>query len=334
MRHLLIILLIVISNAAISPHSSFEEAVNEKKNDPQGNLLLKSGFEEGVGISDDMMHIKGADINGYKWDDSPAWIASSRFEYVVGKNKDIRNYMEAEIETAIGPYGQRTRVLRLTNIKDDEDLNATSRIEFSFFGKDTPFEYRQGYVKYWMKLQENLNELIDSEAETPFYMIMEWKEPNAKNALSADQCEKCCNARAGGTNNYRINIGIVRLKGEEEFSWKIRGEQPQPCRIEEWSYVDQNVRVPLGEWFLVEAFMKKHATNGRIYFAINNQIILDTDKTKPEGFTGRTQHADHPLDLGFWSPMKNYHSMQWNKKGPISQWYDDFELWSDFPFNY
>lgn len=47
--------------------------------------------------------------------------------------------------------------------------------------------------------------------------------------------------------------------------------------------------------------------------------------------TGRTQHADNPLELRFWSPMKNCHHMNWNKQGPVSQWYDDFELWSGFP---
>ena len=29
--------------------------------------------------------------------------------------------------------------------------------------------------------------------------------------------------------------------------------------------------------------------------------------------------------------MKNYHGMDWNRQGPVSQWYDEFELWSDFP---
>jgi hypothetical protein len=60
-------------------------------------------------------------------------------------------------------------------------------------------------------------------------------------------------------------------------------------------------------------------------------VIVDTDDVKPAGFTGRTEHPDHPLPLRFWSPMKNYHGMEWNAQGPVSQWYDDFELWSGFP---
>ena len=64
--------------------------------------------------------------------------------------------------------------------------------------------------------------------------------------------------------------------------------------------------------------MKKHPTNGRVYFAVNIELVLDTDITKPDGFTGRTQHINQPLHLHFWSPMKNYHGMEWNKKVNIS----------------
>jgi hypothetical protein len=87
----------------------------------------------------------------------------------------------------------------------------------------------------------------------------------------------------------------------------------------------------VGECFLVQEYIKKHETGGRVYFAINEQVILDTDETRPDGFTGRTQHADNPLPLRFWSPLKNYHSMEWNRQGPVSHLYDDFEMWSGFP---
>jgi hypothetical protein len=101
--------------------------------------------------------------------------------------------------------------------------------------------------------------------------------------------------------------------------------------IKEWTYINNQEIVPFGKWFQVEAYLKKHESEGRVYFSVNSQIILDTHIVWPEGFTGRTQHNDNPMPLRFWSPMKNYHSMEWNKDGPICQWYDDFELWSSFP---
>ncbi len=131
--------------------------------------------------------------------------------------------------------------------------------------------------------------------------------------------------------NGTVNVVIHRDAGSTDFRWIITGQHPQPCRKTEWSYTNPQVDVPLGDWFLVEAYMKKHAAQGRVYFAVNGEVVLDTKQTQPSGFTGRTQHADNPLELQFWSPLKNYHGMEWNRRGSVSQWYDDFELWTDFP---
>ena len=295
-----------------------------------GTLLLKSGFEDGVRITDDLNAIAGADVPGYAWDKVPQW-ESSRFVYVIGRGRKVADFMESIIERQIGPQGRETRVLRLVNKADDPDHSSTSRNEFSFFAPNPPNEYREGYVRYWMKLQPNLMELVPPAKSPPWYMILEWKEPNANTSKSAPECRECCGAAAGGTNNYRINIGLQRKPGATAFEWVVRGERPQPCRVEEWRHENATVKVPLGEWFLVEAYLKKHARDGRVYFAVNGQVVLDTAATKPRGFTGRTEHPDNPLPLRFWSPMKNYHGMEWNAQGPVSQWYDDFELWSSFP---
>jgi len=294
-------------------------------------LLLKSGFEDGVSISEDLENINGADYPGYSWDDTLSWIKSSRFAYIVGDDKQLNEFMESAIESQLGPSGDSSKVLRLTNIKDDPDHSATSRNEFSFFGKDAPYDYQEGYVRYWMKLQDNLDQLIPYQESSPFYMIMEWKEPNSKVRWSADECDSCCQSRPGGTNNYRININLQKDANSSNLYWLIRGEQPQPCRIEEWRYDNREVPVPVGEWFLVEAYMKKHTTEGRVYFAINEQVVLDTDQVQPEGFSDRTTHIQNPMRLQFWSPMKNYHGMRWNHAGPVSQWYDDIEIWNGFP---
>ena len=295
-----------------------------------GVLLLKSGFEKGVRISDDMNQILGSDVPGYTWEQTPRW-ESSRFAYLVGRDRKVTDFMESVIERQVGPRGGETNVLRLINKADDPDHGSTSRNEFSFFAPKPPGEFKEGYVRYWMKLQANLDRLLPDDRPAPWYMILEWKEPNAGTAKSAAECKECCGAKAGGTNNYRINVGLERKPASREFQWVIRGERPQPCRVEEWRHGNSQVRVPLGEWFLVEAYLKKDSREGRVYFAVDHQVILDTDEVKPAGFTGRTEHPDHPLPLRFLSPMKNYHGMEWNRQGPVSQWYDDFELWSGFP---
>ncbi len=297
----------------------------------EGQLLLKSGFEGQVRVTQGMSDITGIDPNsGLNWEATPEWIESSHFVYLVGKNKMLSDYMVSSIETAIGPYGSETRVLRMQNKADDPDQQSTSRNEYSFFMKPPPHGYQEGYVRYWMKLQDNLADLLPNDKATPWYMIMEWKEPDSRIRKSAAEC-KAVGQGAGGSNNYRINIGIHRQANAMQLRWYLTGEPPQPCRKAEWTYLNPDVEVPLGRWFFVEAYMKKHTTAGRVYFAVNGQVVLDTRVTPPPGFTGRTEHADNPLPLKFWSPMKNYHSMSWNRMGPVSQWYDDLELWSGFP---
>jgi len=297
----------------------------------QDQPLLKSGFEPSVAVTQDMSDISGVDqISGFDWDATPLWIESSRFVYLVNRNKKITDYMASLIETGIGPYGNKTHVLCMQNKIDDPDHGSTSRNEYSFFMKPMPDGYSEGYVKYWMKLQNNLEELVPKGKASPWYMIMEWKEPNSGIRRSAGECRKIQQG-PGGSNNYRININIRREQDASTFRWHITGQHPQPCRKTEWVYTAPEATVPLGRWFLVEAYMKQHATDGRVYFAVDGRVVLDTDITRPRGFTGRTQHATNPLPLKFWSPMKNYHSMDWNRAGPVSQWYDDFELWSGFP---
>jgi len=297
----------------------------------QAQLLLISGFEPSVYVKQDMSDIAGVDqVSGFDWDTSPSWIESSRFTYLVGRDKKITDYMASFIQTDVGPHGNTTHVLCMQNKADDPDHSSTSRNEYSFFMKPVPNNYREGYVMYWMKLQDNLGELVPKDEATPWYMIMEWKEPDSGISESAEECRKL-GERPGGSNNYRINVNIRREANTSKFRWYITGEHPQPCRKTEWTYAAPEAAVPLGRWFLVEAYMKQHATTGRVYFAVDGQVVLDTDITTPEGFTGRTEHGTNPLPLRFWSPMKNYHSMEWNQAGPVSQWYDDFELWSGFP---
>lgn len=302
-----------------------------EKNKKGGELLLKSGFEDGVSVTPDMIRLQGSDIGGVAWENRPSWIESCRFVYIVGPDARLSDFMASTIEEQIGPEGKQSRVLRMMNKADDENHHATSRNEFSLFSKKPPHDYKEGYVRYWMKLQANLKSLVPLEEGSPWYMIMEWKEPNSHERKSTEECKECCDGSAGGTNNYRINIGIEKKANASDFHWVFRAEHPQPCRKKLWGYESDEIDVPLGEWFLVEAYMKRHPTDGRVYFAVNHQVVLDTDITRPEGFTGGTEHPDNPLPLAFWSPMKNYHSMSWNRRGPVSQWYDDFELWSTFP---
>ena len=185
MKRMYVVITILVCTTGVKAHA-------------QGQLLLKSGFESSVQITEDMSDITGLDtVSGFNWDDTPAWIESSRFTYLVNRDERLTDYMASFIETAIGPHGNRTHVLCLQNRADDPDHGSTSRNEYSFFGRKPPNEYREGYVKYWMKLQGNLEELVPRDKQSPWYMIMEWKEPNSGIQYSAAAC------RANGIPNLR-----------------------------------------------------------------------------------------------------------------------------------
>lgn len=297
----------------------------------ESRLLLRSGFEPPVHISGDMRRLRGNDGNSQSgWGDSAAWIESSRFVYLVQREKDLTDFMASYIRQVQGPRNDSSHALCLQSTADDPDYQSTSRNEYSLFGRNAPDDYKEGYVRYWMKLEADLGRRIETDSKTPWYMIMEWKERSSDIKHDEAEC-RAAGQRRAGSNNYRINIGIHRQAGESAFRWVIRGEHPQPCRHTEWRYLNPTAEVPLGDWYLVEAYMRKHSERGRVYFAVNGIVVLDTDELQPDGFTGRTTHASNPLELAFWSPMKNYHSMEWNKAGPVEQCYDDFELWTGLP---
>jgi hypothetical protein len=297
----------------------------------ESTLLFQSGFEKDTYIADGMLDIHGIDKStGFDWDATPTWIDSTRFVYLVNRDKNLSDFMETEIIEAVGPYDNKTKVLHFQSKADDPDHGSTSRSEYSLFGKKPPHNYQEGFCRYWMKLQSDLPKRIPYEKGSPWYMIMEWKEPNSGIKKSAEECKKLGGTK-GGSNNYRININIKKDANSSDFYWQIIGQHPQPCRVTEWSFDNRSVEVPFGKWFLVEAYMKQHKTDGRVFFAVNGEVVLDTNNTNPEGFDGRTQHKDNPMPLRFWSIFKIYHNKEWYKKGPTNQWYDDVELWSSFP---
>ena len=73
----------------------------------QAQLLLKSGFEPPVRVTGDMSDIVGADQGTHLgWETTSAWIASSRFAYLVRRDKKLTDYMASFITETKGPFGR------------------------------------------------------------------------------------------------------------------------------------------------------------------------------------------------------------------------------------
>lgn len=283
-------------------------AQKKEKQNNQGNLLFKSGFEGNVNVvqsKNGKYTISGTDSEtSFSWDkDLPA--EKAHFVYLTGKESP-EPYIESRIEQVIGPKGDLTNALYMEVTKDYQEDNFVTRNEFSLFPSP---DMKQGYISYSMKLQSNYwDAWPDKDA---WRLFMEWKEPQV-----GDQ---------GSTNNYRFNLS-TRADRKQKVHWTGKVQQTQPSINTEWEADNKEVPVPIDEWFDIEVFWRKgDEDNGRLWLAINGKEVLD--------FQGRTEHASRPQDLKFWSIFKLYTGLNSLKNGPVYQWIDDVEIRSDTPRN-
>lgn len=274
-------------------------------------LLLSSGFDEGVSVDDELADIHGVDTEtGFDWDDDPAWVDRSEFYHAV-RSDDLTEFIDSEIVETTGPDGEPTRALHLINKGDDPDEPSTTRNEFSFFSEDAPDDLKEGFVRYWTKLQPDLDTIVGTGDESRVYYLMETKDRD----LGSQGTDE-------GFSSFRTNVGLAR-DDDGRLYWVATGEQVQPEREIVWQSRNDTVEVPLGEWFLVEAYLRRGSPDGRLYFAVDGQTVFDV--------SAPMSHLDDPQPHLFWSIFKLYHDPAWWASGPTEQWYDDVELWSSFP---
>lgn len=279
---------------------------------------LRSGFEAGVELragDAGLERLLGRDATtGFDWGQStPA--PTANFFYLV-RSQPREQYARTVIEPVLSRTGDSTRALRMEVTARDPQLprGLINRNEYSLFRPP----YRQAYVRYWMKLQDNFATQCPRDDADSWRMFFELKEPD-----SGVRRQQASGNRHTGTNNYRVSA-YLRRKATGEFYWHVRGESPQPLRTVEWDLFNDEIPVPLGRWFQVEVFFR-HAADGMFWLAIDGQQVALR--------RGVTQHPTTPLSLAFWSPFKLYASEAWLAGGPVWQWIDDVEFWPDIPEN-
>ena len=116
---------------------------------------------------------------------------------------------------------------------------------------------------------------------------------------------------------YNDRIYVIRKWGTTKLTWKVTGFDIKMNK-EDWRIDNETVPVPVGEWFLLEAFLKgSSSSDGRFLVKVNGETIAD--------HKGRTNLTD---TMRIWSTFKVYTS---GAAKPAFQWIDDFEIWSDIP---
>ena len=266
------------------------------------NLLFSSNFGENVVVdvpySENgvwLQKVSGVDsTSNYSWEsDFPGNSILNYFSYNVNSDKVLDEYVATTIETVLDNDVNEVLALHQVVKKDDVDNANITRNQFNVFPTDdeTMGNLKHIYMKYDIKLQENLNDVLSQR------VLMEWNN-----------------------TDYRWGLYIVKdVIGTPV--WQLQAEllgEEEP--VVDWIEVNNNVTVPIGEFFKLEVFWKHSSdVDGRVWVAINGQDVFY--------HRGRNK-IDHKI--GVWNPFKMLGSLE---LGLQEQWITNVEIWDDIPLS-
>ena len=298
-----------------APTATLPEAPSAAPTQEPKGLLFRSGFEEGVQLEPPRLefrqwrqYLRGGDA-GFDWSAAfPARLAN--FQYLVydsdaAEPSGLKDFVDTRIETLSGRRGQTTRALYQEVRRRG---GAATQNDFILFDWDT--SRTQGYLRYWVKLQPDLERIMPSPGM--WRLLTEWKEtPSLPGHLLDFQ--------------YRWGFYVSRV-AQPQFSglaWKLeasRTEPNVPGFSTDWAKWNYSVAVPKGEWFSLEVEWLNHQENGRLAVRVNGQAIAE--------HKGQTQRAQGQGKLYVFMV---YTGSESTDIGPAYQWVDDVELWETPP---
>ncbi len=220
-------------------------------------LLFKSGFEKGVYLEEPYtgdteiwwQEIKGSDVDGFSWP-IKIWNHSGILQMIVGRDKNIWEYIENRMEYVVGPDNRSTRALHQIIKRYDYDYGCT---------QDPYIIYTNGtekgdlYIKYDLKFPSNLKELLGKDGWLTF---CEWKT----------------------VDDYRLAFYVYSDEYGDLY-WYVHGDSnvngDEPYE-EYWYEENRSVEVPQGKWFTVEIYWhRSEDEEGRVWWAIDGKTIVD-----------------------------------------------------------
>ena len=223
---------------------------------------------------------------GFSWPRA-SW---SRFAYLADGSDDIGSIIETRIDDVTGHDGQPTRALYQAVLRDNQSTVGHSRNMYSVRNGPTDV-FAQGTVRYWLKLQPDLKEVLPAGS---WRQVFELREEG---------------------DLYRKAVIILPDATTGKLYWRVHGDVG-PTWTPDWQVNNRTVPVPLGEWMLFEVYWKEGSgSHGRMVVRINCQTVAD--------HVGRTRYQG-PLDAVHL--FKVYASPESLALGPSYQWIDDVEV--------
>ena len=284
------------------------------------NLLFWSGFEGAVALAKPtdcygngcFQDIGGSDsATGYSW---PVKLMNgdSRFQLISNSTTypspdTIGDWMYNEVQSAVGPKGNTTRVL-YSEVKqsgccgtDGQGGGSTQDALHLLPGGEMP----DVYISKWMKFQPNLAENL--KAGGPWRVVFEFKEGGGS---------------VGGGGAFRGILSVVYRTEMSAPQWQVTWDNDANGGLplqRFWRAENASLPVPIGEWFKLEVFWHRAKDNtGRVWFAVNGKVIDD--------HYGPTIGVNNtPVGRIFVNQVYT------GAPYPIYQWTDDIQVWKGWP---
>ena len=269
----------------------------------------KNGWIEGLdGPLGDWSSLKGGNYNNLDWVVSAAgWFQGGR------------------LEIAQDPTGADNQVLRLRNTHGGR---SQWELRQAIFWADdgTPNKFDQQFYTYRMYIPSDITTVPAFNKWSEWYMI--WESHQWADFPEGD----------------KIRHGIYLRKRPDSNHWYFSVQQSMPAGCNGYDgppydgaceiYWDnkgagQEIAVPFDQWFTFDVFFKYHETDGEWFVAVTRE---GQERETVAHFTGKTKNNEKLHDQTLFKMYAN--GVYLDALGEYSQYYDDLEIWSDYPPGY
>jgi hypothetical protein len=252
-------------------------------------LLFSSGFENDVEIQTGSNvnypgfdFITGEDLTtGYTWPVSILRSSSYNGLHYISDNN--RQAVRSEIQIVRGHNGNMTKALFQEQNEAFQDDTACAYEIFDILDGTKDL-----YIRYWIKLDTAGMSQPDS-----------WRQIFSYKTQGYDIAE-----------GYRLSA-YVKTDAQGIPYWYMQADNAGSVL---WEIENDNLAVPVGEWFKMELFWHwSDGADGRTLWKINGNPIVD--------YMGATTYYSQPLSkINLWQISGNVN--------PKKQWIDDVQIWS------
>lgn len=212
-------------------------------------LLFSSGFEGDVALAPPngrWQQIVGGDsVTGAAW---PArlWGGSTSIDLLTGGGGPS-GVIANSIETVTGHDGRPTRALRLHVLRKNSGATQSALL---LLPRREPGAF---YISLWLRLPANLGQLLGPGG---------WAAINPAWKTRGD---------------FRVGT-VIEVDSDGTPYWRMRWDTNAngdvPLRVL-WDQTNRSVPVPQGEWFRLEFFTRRGATDGRAWLKLNGRTLFD-----------------------------------------------------------